>query len=472
MLAFRRAGIAAALILPLAAVPCAAQMNHWDFNVNGGWSATGRALNDADLLDNTDLGNNLGLGSIGFNNDWIVGSQLGYWFNPWFGLRANFAYSDRGFSQGGLDLINNVNLWNGTGDLMVRFIRPRARFTKVEWLPYVALGAGAHWTNPAGHHFDAVDDILVQDVGVITGRSRSGEPIVCFSGVCQGRDSPGFIGIGDSAALANSRTFFLADKSTFTGLGALGMDVRLTRAFALRLEAGDRIWQSPLYRGIQRDSFLTVVGLGDRVGRTINEFYFTGGLNFLFGLVPPPTVSVVPAPPPPPQPAPPSTEEVSVCLVDPSAPGGLRTVTATHDLSTNDTTINVNGRTQRLSEVTANVPVASGSTWFVQGQPLEIGTGANALKFVPLGGGRMIEANSLSYIGNVQGMPVYADASTLGPVAGFTPGADLSQAVDQRPLIRQALMKIDVVYVPLQATGCTFQPMQMQAEVRKLPRGQ
>ena len=84
----------------------------------------------------------------------------------------------------------------------------------------------------------------------------------------------------------------------------------------------------------------------------------------------------------------------------------------------------------------------------------------------------MIEANSLSYIGNVQGMPVYADASTLGPVAGFTPGADLSQAVDQRPLIRQALMKIDVVYVPLQATGCTFQPMQMQAEVRKLPRGQ
>ena len=136
-------------------------------------------------------------------------------------------------------------------------------------------------------------------------------------------------------------------------------------------------------------------------------------------------------------------------------------------MPTGDTTFTVKGEHIRLADAMAAVPVARKQSWFIQGRPFEVGTGQTALRFVPFGSERSVAMDSLVYIGSVQGLPVYAATSMLGPLQGFAPNADLARAVDQRPLIREGLKMIEVVYLPTQASGCVFQAMKLQAEVKK-----
>ena len=171
-----RAAIAMAFALPLSALPVSAQHYKWDVTAFGGYSwLTGNLFdrndfdffdNDVDLFDD-DFDNDVSLGNGG-----NVGAQLGYWFNKRFGLRANFMYTasdvdrPRLFFDGIDDNLlirpftffdHDVNIWNGTGDLMIRLNTPRTRWDGFEWLPYVALGLGATWINPAGHEINLVD---------------------------------------------------------------------------------------------------------------------------------------------------------------------------------------------------------------------------------------------------------------------------------------------------------------------------
>src|SRR5262245_2194821 len=101
MQVLRRAVVAMAFTLPLAALPLSAQFYKWDANVNGGYSwLTGNLFdrNDFDVFDDFifedpnfifDRDNDVSLGNGG-----TVGAQLGYWFSKRFGIRANFAYTD------------------------------------------------------------------------------------------------------------------------------------------------------------------------------------------------------------------------------------------------------------------------------------------------------------------------------------------------------------------------------------------
>ena len=157
-----------------------------------------------------------------------------------------------------------------------------------------------------------------------------------------------------------------------------------------------------------------------------------------------------------------------MCVVDPNYAQGLRTITATHNLQTNDTTVSINGRTMRLSEATANVPTASNAPWFIRGAPLEIGSLPNRLQYVSVGSERMIEPEQLAYLGTVGGLPVFADRATIPPgLANLGPNTDLSTLVMQSPDAKKALDAVGVIYVPMQPVGCTFQALQKMQEVRK-----
>ena len=46
-------------------------------------------------------------------------------------------------------------------------------------------------------------------------------------------------------------------------------------------------------------------------------------------------------------------------------------------------------------------------------------------------------------------------------------GRDLGEILDQQKDLREALDNVKVLYVPMNATGCTFQAVQRQEEVRK-----
>ncbi|MGH7466689.1 MAG: hypothetical protein ACRENP_01760 [Longimicrobiales bacterium] len=464
MQVLRRAAFAMLFALPLVTLPVTAQFYKWDFNVNGGFSWL-----SGDILDRSDFDFDefedpiLNRNSVDLGSGGTVGSQLGYWFTKRIGLRANFAYTDsdvdRNIDVLGFPLLNlfdhDVNLWSGTGDLMVRLNTPRTRWDGFEWLPYIALGAGAQWINPSGDRFFVVDDIDIDldpdDDLIFNTSGHSGIPLRCSD----------FL---DTCA-------FLEEKSTFMGLVGLGMDLRFAPSFAVRLEVTDRIWEAPVKEVIQDDIFPFVFAEVGDLGKTVNQISLTVGASYLFGLREPPRRVVVAPPPrpaPPPPPPPPSTEEITVCMIDPMFAGGVRNVTATRNLSTGDTTIMKNGDKVRLSDAVANIPVVSGSPWYVSGAPFEIGTAPNRLLYVSVGGARMIEPSDLAYLGTVNGLPVFADRLTLSPgLTNLGPNTDLNRIVVESADARHALEQVAVIYVPLQPTGCVFQALQKQVEVRK-----
>jgi hypothetical protein len=132
-----------------------------------------------------------------------------------------------------------------------------------------------------------------------------------------------------------------------------------------------------------------------------------------------------------------------------------------------------NGQRVPLNSTFGNVTVASNADWFVQGRPLAMTFGTERTQFTSYGNSRMIEANDLSYLGTVSGVPVYADRSD---VEGFSSslsearrnrGNELGNAVTAGSNVATGIRNLRVVYVPLQPTGCVFQAMQRIEEVRK-----
>ena len=470
-----RAALALLLALPATALPSSAQNYHWDFNVNFGHSWLGKIL-DLNDFDFADFDEDIGafdddFEDINLGNNWLGGAQLGYWFTRTVGLRANVAYTESSLNQRRLDLFNSVNLWSFTGDLLVRLNKPEERWRGLEWLPYLAFGLGAQWINPAGDRFFLVNDINVLDFddnddGIIDieVQGHSGVAIVCTFGLCHvPRNVGGLFPIG-------TRAFFLEEESTLTGLLGIGLDVRFAPRFALRLEFGDRIWEAPMREALTREGVDFVLEDFADAGEVVNQFYLTAGASYLFGLESPPRQVVAmpaprPAPPPPPAP---TTEEITVCVLDPTFASGLRNISARRSLTSGDTTIARNGDRVELSAAVGNIPVAANASWYLSGAPFAIGVAPRHMQYAVTGAPRAIEPSMLVFLGTVNGLAVFADRQTLGPaLSNLGPNTDLNRLVLASEAARLALDAVPILYVPLQATGCVFLALQKQVEVRK-----
>jgi hypothetical protein len=157
-----------------------------------------------------------------------------------------------------------------------------------------------------------------------------------------------------------------------------------------------------------------------------------------------------------------------VCVVDPTSAEGVRNITATRNLTTGDTTVMKNGSSMSLSSALGNVPVAGNADWYIRGAPLQIGMGPKPLQFTPVGGERHIEASQLAYLGTVNGMPVFADRSTVAPgLTNLGPNTDLNRLLTESEDARKAFESVSVLYVPTQPSGCAFTAVQKVQEVRK-----
>ena len=489
MRCLRSIPIASVIFSIAVTAPAAAQHYRWDFNLNGGWSITSAVLDDNDEAFNN--------GALGFDNNWQGGAQFGYWFSRTVGLRANFSYVSSPFMQGdGATLVDKVNLWSGTGDVLIRFVQPRRSWSGAEWLPYFAFGLGAHWVNPPGDSYVAVDEIdneLPEEGIEIEG--PSGQPIVCRLGSCFGPATPGFPGIG-GIPIPGTRTLFLSEGTSLAALIGLGVDIRLAPSFALRVEAGDLVWDAPLDEVEERENVSNLVRPISDAGRAVHQFYATLGVSVLFGLDSPPRpVAVIraPAPPPPPEPAPrreppppparrppprrpapppprprPTTEEVSVCVIDPGVRSGVRMMSAQRSLSTGDTTIARGGSNVPLARALGSVRTANDANWYVRGAPLEIGTGPNRILYVVSGAARTLSPGNLTLLGTVDGLGVYTNRSSLRPPLGnLAPGTDLDRLIDQSRSVFNALDSVETVYVPVRATGCVFHALVKQSQILK-----
>ncbi len=464
-----RAATVAALLLPLAGAPLAAQSWKADLGVNGGASWYSPLLGSDEVTTGT--------GNVRFRAGWLLGAQAGYWFTPRIGIQANGTYTDRPLKQGNgffsenTELWHDVNLWSGTGDLMFRFKQPSATFRR-EALPYIALGLGAKWISPAG------SGAFVAANGTST---NNGIQFACGPLGCAGAGNtfatvgvtgvPGVIGVnaGTATPVAGLTNFFLPKQHVLMGLAGLGADFRMAPHVALRLEAGDRIYKPKVWMAAPGTTVAgattELVNGTTNVAKTVHEVYAQLGIHYLMGLAAPPVVAVAPAPAPPPPaaPPPPTTQDVSVCEVNLTAPGGLSMVTAQVNPTTNDTTVIVNGTAVPLSQSITGIPVASSATWYVQGQPLVIGTGRSAISYVSFGSARNIDMNDLTYIGTVNGLPVYANRTDVATLTIPTPPGEIMTNTG----LVTGLRNVQVLYVPLTPTGCNFQPIQLQQAVRK-----
>src|SRR5688572_33438650 len=189
MAALRRAALALPLLVMLPTLPVAAQHYRWDLSANGGLNSTSGVLK-GDALQPVS-GGLLDGSSLNFGDTWMYGTQLGYWFSRTFGFRANLSFTESSLEQGDVSLFDDLNVWGGTGDLMIRMIKPRREWSGAEWLPYVALGAGANWVNPAGDNWFTANELEVDfdddDIeDVVEFEGKSGVPIVCRLAVCAG----------------------------------------------------------------------------------------------------------------------------------------------------------------------------------------------------------------------------------------------------------------------------------------------
>jgi hypothetical protein len=339
-----------ALMLPVAAAPASAQTWKWDLGIGGGYSWYSSMLDEENVPA---LGED---NSIKFNKAPFLGAQLGFWPSSKLGLRVNATYADTDVqSDNDVTYFEHVNLWSGTGDLLFRFKQPADEFMGMEMLPYLAVGAGLKWINPAGPSATCRD-------------TEESEDFDCVP-----------FAIGTTGRLA------LAEKSTLMGLVGLGADWRFARGLALRTEIGDRIYDSPIHAL----DLVTNNTTDEDVGKTIHELYGQIGLNFLFGVARAPVVAIAPpAPAPTPTPVPEVRREaVSVCVIDPTAPGGIRMQAATL-IEGRDTVITVGGSDRPFRESVGNVMVASNADWYVRGQPLAMTIGTQKVEFATYGSAR------------------------------------------------------------------------------------
>ena len=440
----------------LLTAPASAQRWKWDLGVYGGYSWYTAMLDE----DDTGLPDDAGSAEVHYDAGWLAGLQIGFNIRPNLGLRINTRYSDRpivGSDIDNVDFVTATNLWAASLDLLFRLRQPAEEFAGMEMLPYIALGVGAKWMNPG------YDDFTCNDLS-------EGESFACAPFVT-----------GGPIGTANSRSWAHGEKNSLMGLVGFGIDWRLGRNFLLRTEINDQIYSPQVYQATRVSQFVWNLPNEDNQSKLVNEVAGTIGLHFLGGVArPAPVVVVAPPPPPPPvvQPPPPPPpapreESISVCVVDPTAPGGLRMQTATL-VEGRDTFVVVGGSRTRIGQAVGNVTVATGADWYVRGQPLVMTVGRNRTEFTTYGSSQRIASQDLAYLGTVNGFPVYADRddvsdviSELNELNRTRAGTDLGVILNEQRTLRANLEDVRMFYVPVYAYGCVFQGVQRAEPVTK-----
>jgi len=425
----------AALAFALFADPAGAQQYRFDIGIDGGFAYFTSALSEEDhgLADD-----------VAFNAGWISGFEATGWLNDNVGIRFDLGYTEKALKQGDNDELfdtgdegtvrEDINLWDVAGSLVYRFMGPNeGEFLGVEFMPYVFGGGGVKIFDPA----------------------------------TDGDRFPLVLALDPAAADPTAPTHFLAGETKLAGRVGLGADIRVHPNFILRLEAGDIIFDSPTFEDQTTD---------EDVGNVINELYATLGLAIPLGFIVPPPVVVAPPPPPPApaQPAAPREERVSVCVIDPTSDTGVRTVQAIYLIDAGDTVVVQGSNRVALRSTTGNVVIAPEASWYVAGEPLAFTVDDARTEFVSYGGARVIPSGSLAYLGNQNGIAVYADADDVADVReqwnelrGANRDGDVEDILENRAELVEEFGEIEFLYVPMDPVGCVFQALQRVEEVRK-----
>jgi hypothetical protein len=456
----------AAVIAGALAAPAAAQQRAWGFGIHGSYLRPGQ-LAEAEPSDN----------DLKLDNGWSIGGGLEGWFGSrrW-GLRLDGAYTNEPyvmtFGENDLndgddlldpneqEVLNNLDVttWFADADLMLRLLRPEVdrRFA-----PFVSVGTGlVHWRHNLNGDadFDGDGDSDEDDVGDVT--------------------------------FAPADAFLESGNHTEWALtGGIGTDIFFNETVALRLEAKD-YWTS--------DSPWLVLSDMDRDHEGGHNVMWRAGLQFNFGgaRVEEPGFVETPPPPPPPAPAPapepePATERVTMCVV--GTDGRLQTVDATRYIDSRQIVVSRNGEEVAFSTVH---PVSEplyirSANWYVTSRPFIIDMDAdltdtgddldvdvvpeNRIELVTFGTRAPLAASEMTFVGTIDGTPVYARTSDLG---GLRVDLDRELAItsdlgdildDEDEFTDRFVNEVETLYMVVEPgeDDCVFQPVSSTRVVRR-----
>jgi hypothetical protein len=409
---------------------------HIDLGVNGGYSWY------PDMVDgDTDPDD------VRFEAGPVWGAQFTLWLTPRLGVRANGAYTTRPLQLGPYEELSageslDVTLWDLTGDVLLRMAPDAVRRTGMS--PYLAFGFG------------------------IKNFSRDGDVVVNPAAPEDDQVTGVHFGTPTGAS------FHFEDGRTWAALAALGFEIRLVDNLGLRLEGGDRIWTAPI-----RSAAADASDPDGDVGKRVHQLYAQLGVHLLADLTEP-QGAVTLLPPAAPEPAvrpesaevpAPAEERVAVCVVDPATGSGLRTVSAVRSAS-GDTLVETPAGRRPLASTLPTITTVSTAEWFTRGEPVTLRLSAEStVEYTAWQAPRTIEPGALTYLGSVQGMPVYAASEAVtDDVLRYlraNPGVRASLEGVADPAVAREIANIQYLYVPVQRTGCHFQIVQRLEPVRK-----
>jgi hypothetical protein len=207
------------------------------------------------------------------------------------------------------------------------------------------------------------------------------------------------------------------------------------------------------------------------------NLHLRAGLSLLLGggtpapaalqIAPPPPPRAVPPPAPAP-PAPPVENAITVCVIDPTQPSGIRMQSALYRVQQRDTVVMQNGNRVPLSQVAGSAMIVRDAGWFARGEPLELRIGTQVTRYMAYQSARPMDASRMVYLGTISGYPAYAERDRAGAfidalnsARAADPNRDLGVILAERRDLRDAVDALPLLYVPMQRTDCVFQPMQL-----------
>ncbi len=166
------------------------------------------------------------------------------------------------------------------------------------------------------------------------------------------------------------------------------------------------------------------------------------------------------------QPAAPAETRFRLCMLHPASVHGLRTVEAVRRVGEPDTFAILDDRRVPLDRAIGDVRVAGQTAWFRARRDLEVplGGGRAPRRFAIYDVSRIIEGGQLTYLGTVDGLPLFAASDDAAPMRAelgklLATDTDLPKLLASNARLRNAFRALQVVYVPLRPTGCVFQAL-------------
>jgi hypothetical protein len=165
-------------------------------------------------------------------------------------------------------------------------------------------------------------------------------------------------------------------------------------------------------------------------------------------------------------------------VIDPMAPGGVRMVDAIFLPQTGDTVVVVEGERRPIAETLPDAALDRDAPFFVRGEPVRLRlTPTLALEYTAWETARVIEARELTYLGQIQGAPMYASSTDVANIRTILETLrqergthDLDVLLHERRDLRDALIDVQYLYVPLMSVGCVFQPLRQVDNIMDLTR--